>query len=163
VCNGPVYLSATACQPPEEERVSKLIPFDAIAIGTELGPVEARVSPQSVRDYCEDWDDPNPWYLAESPFGGPVAPPAFLAGLTCFQLLGSRYDARSTIGVQTSHRNLRPIPVGETLVTRGRIADKYVKRGLEYVVVSSTTYASDGMPCRESTDHILLSLERVEP
>jgi hypothetical protein len=76
-------------------------------------------------------------------------------------LLGSRYDARSTIGVQTSHRNLRPIPVGDTLVTRGRIADKYIKRGLEYVVISSTSYASDGTPCRESTDHILLSLERV--
>jgi acyl dehydratase len=141
--------------------VSTLIPFDTIAVGTELGPLETLVSPESIREYCHDWEDPNPWYLAESPFGGPVAPPAFLAGLTCFQLLGSRYDARSTIGVQSSHRNLRPIPVGETLVTRGRIADKYVKRGLEYVVVSSTTYAADGTPCRESTDHILLSLERV--
>ncbi len=142
--------------------MSKLIPFDAITIGSELGPVETLVSPQSVREYCLDWDDPNPWYLTESPFGGPVAPPAFLAGLTSFQLLGSRYDARSTIGVQTSHRNLRPIPVGETLVTRGRITDKYVKRGLEYVVVSSTTCTSDGTPCRESTDHILLSLEQVK-
>jgi hypothetical protein len=143
--------------------VSTLIPFDAITIGTELGPVQTVVSPESVRQYCQDWDDANAWYLSESPFGGPVAPPAFLAGLTCFQLLGSRYDARSTIGVQTSHRNLRPIPVGETLVTRGRIADKYIKRGLEYVVISSTSYASDGTPCRESTDHILLSLERVQP
>ena len=141
--------------------MSTLIPFDAIAIGTELGPVETVVTPQRVREYCQDWDDQNPWYLTDSPFGGPVAPPAFLAGLTSFQLLGSHYDARSTIGVQTSHRNLRPIPVGETLVTRGWISDKYVKRGLEYVVVSSTTYAGDGTPCRESTDHILLSLERV--
>lgn len=142
--------------------MSKLIPFDAIAIGTELGPVETLVSPQIVQEYCRDWADPNPWYLSDSPFGGPVAPPALLAGLTCFQLLSSRYDARSTIGVQSAHRNLRPIPVGETLVTRGWIADKYVKRGLEYVVVSSVTYASDGAPCRESTDHILLSLERVQ-
>ena len=145
-----------------EEHVSKLIPFDAITIGTELGPVETLVSPQSVQQYCEDWEDANPWYLSDSPFGGRVAPPAFLAGLTAFQLLSSRYDARSTIGVQTSHRNLQPIPVGATLVTRGRIADKYVKRGLEYVFVSSTSYASDGTPCRESTDHILLSLERVQ-
>jgi hypothetical protein len=142
--------------------VSTLIPFDAIIVGTELGPVQTVVSPESVEEYCQDWDDPNPWYLSGSPFGGPVAPPAFLAGLTSFQLLGSRYDARSTIGVQTSHQNLRPIPVGETLVTRGRIADKYVKRGLEYVVVSSTTCGSDGTPCRQSTDHILLSLERVQ-
>jgi hypothetical protein len=140
--------------------VSKLIPFDAISIGTELGPVETLVSEESVREYCQDWDDPNPWYLTDSPFGGRIVPPAFLAGLTCFQLLGSRYDARSTIGVRTSHRNLRPIAVGETLVTRGRIFDKYVKRGLEYVVVRSTTCTGDGTPCRESTDHILLSLER---
>jgi hypothetical protein len=111
--------------------VSALIPFDAIVIGTELGPVETLATSQRVREYCQDWDDPNPWYLTQSQFGGPVAPPASLAGLTSYQLLGSRYDARSTIGVQTSHRNLRPIPVGETLITRGRIADKYVDIWME--------------------------------
>lgn len=143
--------------------MSRLIPFDTIVVGTELGPVQALVAPQVVEDYCRDWQDPGTWYLGESPFDGPVMPPAYLAGLTGFQLLGSRFDARSTIGVQTAHRNLRPVRVGESITTRGQIADKYIKRGLEYVVITSMTYGSDGTPCRQSTDHILLSLEKVEP
>lgn len=140
--------------------MSRRIPWEDVVVGTELGPVEARISERAVRRYCEDWDDPNPWYLEDSPFGGPVVPPAFLAGLTGFQLLATKFDSRATIGAKTAHENLAPLPVGETLVTKGWIADKYVKRGLEYVVVESTSYDSTGQAVRRSTDHILLSLER---
>lgn len=142
--------------------MSQLIPFESIRVGEELGPVEDLVSAEVVRQYCEDWDDNLPWYSDSSPFGGPVAPPAYLAGLTAFRLLGTKFNARATIGTQTAHRNLGPLPVGQRMTTTGVIAGKYVKRGLEYVVVSSTGYREDGTAFRESTDHILLSLERTE-
>ena len=142
--------------------MSELIPFESIHVGEELGPVEDLVSADAVRQYCEDWTDGNPWYSGPSPFGGPVAPPAYLAGLTAFRLLGSKFNARATIGAQTSHCNLAPLPVGQRMITKGIIAGKYVKRGLEYVVITSTSYAEDGTACRKSTDHILLSLERTE-
>jgi hypothetical protein len=142
--------------------LSALIPFDSVRVGEELGPFEVLVSEEAVRQYCADWTDANPWYSGPSPFGGPVAPPAFMAGVLCFRLLGSRFNARATIGAQTAHRNLAPLPVGQRMITRGVIAGKYVKRGLEYVVITSTSYAGDGTPVRESTDHILLSVERAE-
>lgn len=141
--------------------MSQLIPFDSIVVGEELGPVDYDVTEEVVRQYCADWSDSNPWYTGPSPFGGPVAPPAVMAGLTGFRLLGSKFNARATIGAQTAHRNLAPLPVGQRMTTKGRIADKYVKRGLEYVVITSTSYGEDGVAFRESTDHILLSLERV--
>lgn len=142
--------------------MSQLIPFESITVGDELGPVEYLVSEEVVRQYGEDWADSNPWYSGPSPFGGPVAPPAVMAGLTGFRLLATKFNARATIGAQTAHRNLAPLPVGQNMITKGRIADKYVKRGLEYVVITSTSYGEDGVAFRESTDHILLSLERVE-
>jgi hypothetical protein len=141
--------------------MSTAIPFDRLVIGMELGPVTTRVTEKAVAAYCEDWDDPNPLYLEASWIGGPIAPPAFMAGLACFRLLGSRFDARATVGVKTEHENLAPLPVGQTMTTRGVIADKYVKRGLEYVVIASTSYDEAGKPFRRSVDHILLSLERV--
>lgn len=141
--------------------MSALIPFESIVVGTELGPVEAVVSERAVAAYQDDWDDPNPWYSGPSPFGGPIAPPAFLAGLTGFQLLSTQFNTRATIGVKTSHENLAPLLVGQKMTTRGSIADKYVKRGLEYVVVESTSFDEAGTPVRRSTDHILLSFERV--
>lgn len=142
--------------------MSSLIPFDQIVVGEELGPVETEISERAVQNYCKDWDDPNPSYLEDSPFGGPVAPPAFMAGLTGFQLLGTKFNARATIGVKTAHENLGPIGVGQKMVTKGRIADKYIKRGLEYVVIESTSYDESGRAFRRSSDHILLSLERVQ-
>ena len=134
--------------------------YDALTVGEALGPVTTRITAKAVQAYCDDWDDPNPLYLQGSPMGAPVAPPAFMAGLTGFRLLGAKYDARATIGVKTEHENLAPIPVGQTMTTRGVVADKYVKRGLEYVVISSTSYDEAGKAFRRSTDHILLSLKR---
>jgi hypothetical protein len=142
--------------------VSKLIPFDSIRVGEELGPVEDLVSADAVRQYCEDFSDRNPWYSGPSPFGAPVVPSAYLAGLTAFRLLATKFNSRATIGAQTSHRILAPLPVGQRMITKGKIADKYVKRGLEYVVITSTSYTADGTVFREGTDHILLSLERTE-
>lgn len=141
--------------------MSTLIPFDSIVVGIELGPVETDVSDKAMRAYCEDWEDPNPWYTEASPFGGPIAPPAFMAGLTGFQLLSTKFNTRATVGVKTAHENLAAVSVGQTMTTKGRITDKYVKRGLEYVVVESTSYDEQGTPFRHSTDHILLSFERV--
>lgn len=140
--------------------VSGAIPFDEIVVGQELGPIETPASANAVRRYCEDWQDPNPLYLEDSPFGGPVVPPAFMAGLTGFQLLATRYDARATIGAKTEHRNINPWRVDKKVTTRGRIADKYIKRGLEYVVVESTSVDEDGVEIRRSRDAILLAIER---
>ena len=142
--------------------MSKLIPFDGIRVGEELGPVEDLVSAEIVRQYSEDFTDPNPWYSGPSPFGAPVMPPAYLAGLTAFRLLATKFNSRATIGAQTAHRNLAPLPVGQRMITTGTIAGKYVKRGLEYVVITSASRTADGTVVREGTDHILLSLERTE-
>jgi acyl dehydratase len=141
--------------------MSKAIPFESLVVGTRLGPVETRATQKAMRNYCDDWSDPNPWYTADSPFGGPIAPPAFMAGLTGFGLLATRFDTRATIGTKTRHRNLGPLRVPGVLVTEGFIADKYVRRGLQYVVVESKSCDADGNPVRESRDHILLGLERV--
>lgn len=141
--------------------MSANMPFDQILVGEELGPWTIEITPEVVHQYCEDWDDPNPMYLQGTPDGGgPVAPPAFMAGLASFRLLGRKYNAQSTVGARSEHENLKPIRVGETMRTEGRIVDKYIKRGLEYVIVEYTAFNEAGEPIRHSRDHILLGLER---
>src|SRR5690349_9242111 len=109
--------------------MSKAMPFDKIAIGEELGPWEIMVSQEAVQRYCDDWDDHNPLYLRGTSSRGPIMPPAFMAGLACFRLLGLKYDARTTVGTRTEHENLRPMAVGQKLTTFGRVTEKYIKRG----------------------------------
>jgi acyl dehydratase len=140
--------------------MSKDIPFESIELHELLGPVEVHASEKAVQRYCEDWDDRDPLYLSASPYGEPIVPPAYFAGLTGFQLLSTRYAARATIGAKTEHRNLAPAFVGARLITRGSVVEKYVRRGLEYVVVESHTHDQNARPIRTSRDVILLGLER---
>lgn len=138
------------------------IPFDQVVVGEELGPWLIEITEEVVRQYCEDWDDPNPLYLRAGPDGGPpITPPAFMAGLASFRLLGRKYNSEATVGAQSEHENLKPIRVGEVMRTEGRIVEKYIKRGLEYVIVDYTAYNEAGEPIRNSRDHILLGLERT--
>ena len=139
----------------------KWIPFDSIIVGETLGPIEYRVDEKDVEQYCDDWKDYNPIYLKESPFGGPAVPPAFRAGLDSFRLLATRFDSHATVGVKTAHEYVNPARLGKRLIVTGRIADKYIKRGVEYVVVEYHTADEDGIEIRRSVDHIALSVERV--
>lgn len=140
--------------------MSKDIPFENITIGETLGPIEYAVEKKDVERYCDDWKDPNPMYLKSSPFGAPVVPPAFRAGLDSFRLLGSKYDAHATLGVTTEHEFINPARIGKRLIVTGKITDKYIKRGIEYVVIAYTTVDEDGVKIRESVDHVALGVER---
>ena len=42
--------------------------------GKDLGTLELTVTDEMVQHYIKGLDEPNPWYSAASPFGGPVAP-----------------------------------------------------------------------------------------
>lgn len=140
--------------------MSSDIPFESIELHQPLGPVENDAGRSAVQRYCEDWDDHNPLYLERSVFGGPVVPPAFQAGLTGFRLLSTRYKTRATIGARSEHCSVQPAFVGSRLFTAGSVVDKYVRRGLEYVVVQSETHDENRRLIRRSRDVILLSLER---
>ena len=142
--------------------MSTRIDFNAVVLNEELGPVTYRTDAKVAADYVRDWDDPNPLYSEGSALGRPLLPPAHMAGLACFALLSPRYDASGTLNAQSEHENLKAVPVGETLTVRGRIIDKFVRRGLEYIVVQSETYDGAGEVMRRSLDHLVLSLDRQE-
>ena len=136
------------------------IEFEYIVVGEELDPVEYRTDAELIAAYCRDWDDPDPLFLTGSSAGAPIVPPAYMAGLACFALLRSRYDTAGTLNAETEHENLKPLSVGGTLTVRGRVTDKFIRRGLEYVVVQSESYDDVGDLVRRSVDHIVLSMER---
>lgn len=140
--------------------MSKDIPFESITVGEMLGPIEYVVEKDDVNQYCDDWKDDNPMYLENSPFGGPVVPPAFRAGLDSFRLLATKYDAHATLGVTTEHEFINPLRIGKRLIVTGKISDKYIKRGIEYVIIDYSTVDESGLKIRESVDHIALSVER---
>jgi len=141
--------------------MSNDIPFDDVVVGQELGPIDIPVNKKIVDDYCEEFGDHNPIYLEDSPFGGPVVPPLFQATLHDLSLLHTKWDTHATVPSRTEHSLKNPAGVGKRLFARGKIIDKYIKRGREYVVVQSAIFDEDDLEIRQCVDHILLSLERT--
>lgn len=140
--------------------MSKAIPYDQLHVGDKLGPFDVDVSEDDVRQYIGDWADGSSVYLDGSVVEGVMIPPAYMAGLLCVRLLSTKFHTKATLITKTSHENLRPVRAGQTIRSMGEIVDKYIKRGIEYVVISCVTYDADGEPFRKSTDHIALELAR---
>jgi len=134
--------------------------FDEIRVGDTFGPIEFLPDEKTVREFCEERGDHNPIYRKDSPFGGPVVPPAFRASLQGQRTLATRYDMHATFPTRSEHEYVNPARVGKRLITAGKLTDKYIKRGREYVVVESSTVDEDGLEIRRSREHILLSLDR---
>lgn len=141
--------------------MSNDIPFDGVIVGQELGPIDIPVDNRIIRDYCEEFRDHNRIYLEDSPFGGPVVPPLFQATLHDLSLLSTKWDTHATVPSRTEHMLMNPARVGKRLFARGKIIDKYIKRGREYVVVQSVIFDEDDLEIRQCVDHVLLSLERT--
>jgi len=136
------------------------IPFDDIQIGETYGPIELLMDETLVKQYCEDHDDFNPIYLTDSPFGGAVIPTSYKASLQCQWAMGTKYDLHATIPARSEQEYLYPARIGSTLITTARLIAKYLKRGLEYVVLESQTLDQDGVRIRHGLEHLLLGLKK---
>jgi acyl dehydratase len=134
--------------------------FDAIKIGEVFGPAEFLADEKTVREYCDERGDHNPIYLENSPFGGRVVPPALRASLMGQRTLATKYDMHATVPTKSEHEYLHPARVGKRLITTGKVTAKYIKHGLEYLVVESLTVDEDNIEIRRSKEHILLSLKK---
>jgi hypothetical protein len=136
------------------------IPFNDIQIGETYGPVELLMDEKLVKQYCEDHNDFNPIYLIDSPFGGPVVPISYKASLQCQWAMGTKYDLHATIPTRSEQEYLNPARVGSTLKTTARLKAKYLKRGLEYIVLESQTVDQNGLRVRQGLEHLLLGLKK---
>lgn len=139
--------------------MTKYIPFEKIKIGDVLGPYKIRFDKKTMEEYCKEYDDPNPMYLTDSPFGEPVLPPTYWATYWDLRLLKLKYDTHATVPYKTEQELVNPAKVGKDLIANGKIVDKYVKRGLQYIVIQSTLTDEDGLLIRKMFDHVMLGLE----
>jgi hypothetical protein len=122
-----------------------------IYVGRDFGRHDFVITPEVVAAYMDAVDDHNPMYTGDSPLGGPVAP--------ALVRHSEVYAYREAVNTQPSwylpniYGNLharqewemfRAVMVGEALWTRSFIADRYVKRGRDYVVNEVIFFDAEG-------------------
>jgi hypothetical protein len=126
---------------------------DGIHPGKDLGTRELVLGPEWIEKYMGSIDDRNPWYLVDSPFGGPVAPAAVFNYE--LQLSGGWHPPgiRGQIfNTGTRWEFHRPMYPGQKIVVRSRVLDRYHKRGRDHVAMEACAYDEQGnLLCRSVT------------
>jgi len=144
-----------------EQATPVTAPSDEIYVGRDFGRHDIAITPESVAHYSEAVDDHNPMYGGASPFGGPVAP-GLLLHSEVYEYRTPPEGGVPSWYLPTVFGNLharqewelfRHIMVGEEIYTRSFIADRYVKRGRDYVVNEILYHALDGAVLARGRTH----------
>jgi acyl dehydratase len=119
--------------------------FDALTVGDEFVSDEHLVTPEDIETYAFAVDDHHPWFFGPSPFGGPVAHPTLL-GNQALRLRHSKYIVPAGLHAKMEFNFLQPLRAGMRVRSRGRVIDKYRRRGKPYMVTEFVTEDEHGAP-----------------
>jgi acyl dehydratase len=117
--------------------------YEALQVGEEFVSDERLITPEDIEQYAFAVDDHHPWFLEDSPFGGPVAHPTLL-GNQALRLRHTRYTVHAGLHARMEFQFLEPIRPGMRARSRGKVVDKYERRGKPYMVTEFVTEAEDG-------------------
>lgn len=122
--------------------------FEDIPVGEEYED-EYLLSAEMAEDYAQGIEDLNPWYREHSPFGGPVANPMLIVAQHV-RLFKTKYITAGNVHTRHETRFLNPARIGKTIKVSGKLVEKYLKRGCEYLVVECRSVDEDGIEiCRD--------------
>ena len=99
------------------------------------------IKPEDVETFAFAVDDHDPWYFeddVDSPFGGKIAHPVLL-GNQALMMRHSKYIVPAGLHAKMQYEFVEPIRAGMRVRTRGKVIDKYEKRGRHYMVTEFAT------------------------
>jgi acyl dehydratase len=138
-----------------------LFEWDDARAGDAAPPFTYRVTAESIADYCAAVRNANPLYLdaaaaARGPFGGIIAPPTFAfkcAPLRRNEVMHARGFAspeekgdRATPYAKSRLWFERPIRVGDEITSVVRLAEKYERRGSQFITWTCEAHDGHGQP-----------------
>ena len=110
----------------------KKLTLDALRVGEEFVSDDHLVIPEDIEAHGFAVEDDHPW-LAEG-----VAPPTLMAN-QALHLRHSKYLVHAGLHARMEFSFLEPIRLGMRVRTRGKVIDKYERRGKPYMVTEYIT------------------------
>jgi acyl dehydratase len=121
--------------------------------GKDLGALELVVTDEMVQHYVKGLDEPNPWYTATSPFGGPVAPVIVYQDADT-QFKGWYLDNLfGNLWMRQEWEIHAPTRVGQTLRCQARVADRYRRRDRDVVAMEMSVRDDAGRLVARGVHH----------
>jgi len=117
--------------------------YEALTVGEQFVSDTHLVTPEDIEAYAFAVDDHHPWFTEDSPFGGPVAHPTLMAN-QALHLRHSKYIVHAGLHARMEFNFLEPIRLGMRVRTRGKVIDKFERRGKPYMVTEYITEDETG-------------------
>lgn len=115
----------------------KKLTLDALQVGEEFVSDDHLVIPADIEAYAFAVEDDHPW-LVEG-----IAPPTLMAN-QALHLRHSTYIVHAGLHARMEFNFLEPIRLGMRVRTRGKVIDKYERRGKPYMVTEYVTEDATG-------------------
>jgi acyl dehydratase len=119
--------------------------YEALTVGEEFVSDTHLVTPEDIEAYAFAVDDHQEWLSEASPPGGPVAHPTLMAN-QALSLRHSKYIVHAGLHAKMEFSFLEPVRPGMRVRSRGRVIDKYERRGRQYMVTEYVTEDESGVP-----------------
>ena len=117
--------------------------YERLKVGEEFVSNDQVVTPEDIETYAFAVDDHHPWFLDDSPFGGAIAHPTLLAN-QALRMRHNTYVVPAGLHAKMEFEFLEPIRPGMRVRSRGRVIDKYERRGKPYMVTEYVTEDEHG-------------------
>jgi acyl dehydratase len=124
-----------------------------IYVGRDFGGFEFDITPAAIENYIAGTGDDNPWYTAQSPLGGPIAPALILHSAVFRRHDWYLPNIFGNLHARQEWQGFGPIRPGDKLHSRSVIVDRYQRRDREYVVNECLILNSDGRIVQRSRTH----------
>jgi hypothetical protein len=115
----------------------KKLTLDSLKVGEEFVSDDHLVLPEDIEAHGFAVEDDHPW-LAEM-----TAPPTLMAN-QALHLRHSKYIVHAGLHARMEFNFLEPIRLGMRVRTRGKVIDKYERRGKPYMVTEYVTEDDTG-------------------
>ena len=117
--------------------------YERLKVGEEFVSNDQVVTPEDIETYAFAVDDHHSWFLDDSPFGGAIAHPTLLAN-QALRMRHNTYVVPAGLHAKMEFEFLEPIRPGMRVRSRGRVIDKYERRGKPYMVTEYVTEDEHG-------------------
>lgn len=121
------------------------IAYDILDVGMNFRSDDCLIRPEDVETYAFAVQDYDPWFFAPGPFGGLIAHPTFLAN-QALMMRHNHFVVPAGLHARMIYEFLGAIPLGIRARTRGKLAEKYVRREKPYMITEYKTSSEKGDP-----------------
>jgi len=142
----------------QKEYNEQAVDWRTIKEGTVFGKLVYGVPRTDALHYAaETVLDDDPWYMEDSPFGGPIVPPGYFYGEYLRLIVIPNYPM-GVLNSQLSFESKGPVFHGEQLTVTGTVDRRYEKRGRPYMDLGICVEKADGKIVGSGVVTILLEM-----